>query len=538
MRRSFLLLALLGLLVSMVGSPARGADDVVELPFLLRGGEDRRDAVLTFPGAPSAAKGGLDEPSPEDPEDQRRAFDKRNGPLSIPFPLVDELLEPLHKDLHAVEGRVKLQGTPEIRARARRLLKAVHAGFSRRVRVELLVLRPRSSLSLATAGQSADALLKSPPTGVDVLARVDRELTEGAVWHEDRRKDVTYRGAVDVNAQSLSVRPVIHRVGAIVAVSACWAGRTSTKDGSPARWMARIAVDASTVIGKRTLQQPPLNAEAPRLHFLSLALDVPVVPGRATRIQANGRHGFIAVVRITPRALPAAPSGTRAYGLHGRRPLFGTPEEIKLALLSEEEFDEEPWALGDGAPSPDPRWQRAVGTSGRLTPVEPGLLIAEGAERDLLRLDAAVLRSWDEGPRPVSVTLQHAGKTTLRLPLFAGRAGHVLWGIAEPVAVATKAEVATGSGFTASYLKTWISGTLVRFSHEQGLTSVRVDRARLAGSGARVTQSVRQTGNVTESTAIPLDDLNPQFTRKTSVLTVSPDVAETGIRVQPWSPTR
>lgn len=450
---------------------AAGPDDPA-LPFLGTGGATYRRGALVLPGLPQLGDDALDDQDLDLDDsnwDERIDRESKARVSAIAFPDVGELLEGDAADV-AADGSVRLSGDAAAQRRARRRIDAVRAAYSRRVRVELRILRPGSTDLDAL---DADGLLDAPPPDAVTVAHVSRELAEGAVWCDDRRAEETVERGIDVDAVALRPDLGVLRTGAMVAVSAAFAGR--------GRFMARIAAHVSVHDGDLPLEHDGLVVRAPRLRFLAFAVDAPVTPGLAGRLVANGgdrAERFVAVYRVTLREIPSAPSGLRALGVHGWWPLTARPDELLLGLA--ESLDAEPagWHERPLRRGPPVAFERAAPRGVRLTLVHPGVVVAEGDEAALARLDDAVLDAWEREQTAVRATAAPDDDARIELDAFTTRAGYVAVGTCTPVAARANSEVSADSSFVAPHVQFLASGLFLRLVADDGLPRFVTERLR------------------------------------------------------------
>lgn len=396
------LLAVAALLVLLLPLPVGAAETEVgwRLPFLRADGVEwpvRPTRPLLLPEWETRPI------ADEEFQEKDIAWLEPRGPA---YPDVTALLRGLAGEVRVADGEVTFRGPAEEGKRFERLLAAVRAGFSRRALIEVEVTRPAAPPVIALAGEA--------PLGSLLVA--------------DSREERSYPAGLDLDCKAACavMKPV--RVGPALIASAVRAGE---------RYTLRLSLHLSQVVGVVRFERERLTLVAPEIEFTSLSVEVPAAPGEWETI----RIGEVAIAyRVTPLPSPAPPAGTRVYRLGGTTPLFAAdrPPEPGLVPLepSRPEAESDP-VESVRIPS---AWCKGLGEQVRLVLVRPGLVVAEGEEAALARLDRTVETWWREQHPALRLVLEDPSER-IDSPLAASARLVLLTGRIDPVVEDIEVEV-------------------------------------------------------------------------------------------------
>ena len=356
------------------------------LPAIGADGAPPAVATIVVPLLPSAMDGTATDLDADDlpetwepPEPESDA-----AAVAAAWPDVEALLDGLDVEHRVDDGVVTFSGADA--DVAGRVLAAAHAALSRTVRVQVVAVRTTPGDRAPTAD---DVLAAHGP---DVVARIDRELHDGAACVADLRETQVFPADVDVEDDMVVARAVAFDVGSFLAVSPA---RLDTD-----RTVLRIAFHESRVVSERVVAGDDVSRVTPALAVSALLLSAPAASGRADVVlvegagakttvgdTAAGHAGFAVAWRVTPVDDPAAPSGTRAFSVHADRPPFvcEAPPRVGIVDLARDQPTSD--SLPDAVvPSLAPSATAEL----RVVAAEPGIVVVSGAEDALARFDAAL----------------------------------------------------------------------------------------------------------------------------------------------------
>jgi hypothetical protein len=226
--------------------------------------------------------------------------------------------------------------------------------------------------------------------------------------------------------------------------------------------------------------------------------------------------------------------------VHGWDELFARPEGLLLGLGSVESDEPTAWHESGRDAAPPDFVRRAFAGEADVLFVEPGVVIAEGDEHRLLRLDARMLDAWDERQPAVRLTIAPRGGARIELPVFTAHRAYLTVGTCTPVAATAAAETQFESGFVAPVVSYVVSGVALDLQRDASATRVSV--ARLASPTVRRTtaEAARRTLEGASRETLALEDcsVTPERSVVTRAAALAPRSGSAGpgaVVAVPWS---